>query len=142
VPLTSDHDIARVLAGSRSIAVLGASDDPARPSHQVMRFLIEEGYEVHPVNPGLAGTQVLGCTVCADLSEITASVDMVDVFRQAQHLPAIVQQVLELGIGTLWTQLGVVHAAALEEAESHGLDVVEDRCPAIELPRLRAMGIL
>jgi predicted CoA-binding protein len=140
VPLSSDHDIARVLARTRSIALLGASSNPARPSYRVARFLIDEGYEVHPVNPGLAGQQLLGRTVVATLADVPVAVDMVDVFRQPRFLPEIVQQAIELGIAILWTQLGVVNTAAVSEAEQNGLEVVMDRCPAIEVPRLRAMG--
>jgi predicted CoA-binding protein len=142
MPLTSDGDIARVLACTRSIALLGASSNPARPSYQVLRFLIDEGYEVHPVNPGLEGQQLHGRTVSATLADIAVDIDMVDVFRQPHILPEIVQQALELGIGTLWTQLGVVNPAAMIEAEAGGLEVVMDRCPAIELPRLRRLGLL
>jgi len=130
------------MTDTRSIALLGASADPTRPSHQVARFLIDEGYEVYPVNPGLAGQELLGRSVCASLAEIPVEIDMVDVFRQAQFLPEIIRQAIELGIGTLWTQLGVVNPAAAIEAEGKGLEVVMDRCPAIEVPRLRTMGLL
>jgi len=142
MPLTRDRDIARILARTRSIAVVGASSNPDRPSYQVLRFLIDEGYEVHPVNPGLAGQQLHGRTVRAALAELPIAVDMVDVFRQPHCLPDIVRQAVELGIGTLWTQLGVVNPAAATEAETNGLAVVMDRCPAIEAPRLRRMGLL
>jgi predicted CoA-binding protein len=142
VPLSSDADIARVLARTRSIALIGASADPARPSHRVARFLIEEGYEVHPVNPALAGQQLHGCEVRATLADIPVAVDMVDVFRQPQFLADIVEQAAEVGIDIVWTQLGVVNAAAALAAEASGLEVVMDRCPAIELPRLRQLGLL
>ena len=110
--------------------------------NQVSRFLIDEGYDVHLVNPHLAGQQLHGRTVSATLAEIPVAVDMVDVFRQPHFLPEIVQQAVELGIDTLWTQLGVVNDAAVIEAEENGLEVVMDRCPAIEVPRLRRMGLL
>ena len=142
MPLSSDRDIARILARTRSIALLGASSNPARPSHQVLRFLIDEGYEVYPVNPGIAGQQLLGRKVSASLAEIPVAVDMVDVFRQPHFLPEVVQEAAGLGVGTLWTQLGVVNQAAAVEAEERGLDVVMDRCPAIEVPRLRRLGLL
>jgi predicted CoA-binding protein len=142
VPLSSDDDIARVLTRTRSIAVLGASGDPDRPSYRVSRFLIDAGYEVYPVNPRIAGQQLLGRAVSAALADVPVAVDMVDVFRQPHFLPEIVQQAFELGIGTLWTQLGVVNPAAVIEAERNGLEVVMDRCPAIELPRLRRLGLL
>ncbi|MEM1188397.1 MAG: CoA-binding protein [Pseudomonadota bacterium] len=142
MPLTSDRDIAAVLACTRSIALLGASPKPGRPSNRVMRFLIDAGFEVYPVNPGLAGQTLHGRRVSSALADLPVEVDMVDVFRQPRFLPDIVQQAVELGIGTLWTQLGVVNTGAVTEAEEHGLKVVMDRCPAIEVPRLRRMGLL
>jgi len=140
--LTSDADIARVLAATRSIALLGASHNPARPSHEVMRFLLACGYEVHPVNPGLAGQQLLGRRVYPDLASIPVAIDMVDVFRQSRYLPEIVAEAIAIGARTLWTQLDVVDATAAATAARAGLEVVMDRCPAIELPRLQAAGLL
>lgn len=142
MPVTSDTGIARVLSTARSIALLGASDKPDRPSHRVMQYLLDQGYEVYPVNPGLAGQTLLGRTVYASLADIPAPIDMVDVFRQPQFLPDIVRQAIAIGVSTVWTQLGVVDAAAAAEAERGGLEFVMDRCPAIEGPRLRSMGLL
>ncbi len=142
MPLTQDADIARILASVRTIAVVGASNKPERPSYRVMQYLIDEGYQVIPVNPGLAGQQILGRTVVDSLEGITSGIDMVDVFRQPRFLPDIVQQAIALGIGTVWTQLGVVDSAAARAAEVSGIEVVMDRCPAIEGPRLRALGLL
>ena len=85
MPLTADTDIARILAETRTIALLGASHNPARPSHGVMGFLLANGYEVYPVNPGLAGQHLLGCLVYPDLGGIPVAIDMVDVFRQPQY---------------------------------------------------------
>lgn len=136
MPLTQDTDIARVLRETRSIALLGASHKPERPSHEVMQFLLRHGYEVFPVNPGLAGQELLGCRVFAKLEDIPVRVDMVDVFRQPVFLPEIVEAAVDAGIGVLWTQLGVVHPEAIAAAEAAGMTVVADRCPAIELPRL------
>ncbi len=140
--LSTDADIARVLAATRSIALLGASHNPARPSHEVMRFLLACGYEVHPVNPGLAGQQLLGRRVYPDLASIPVAIDMVDVFRQSRYLPEIVAEAIAIGARTLWTQLDVVDATAAATAARAGLEVVMDRCPAIELPRLQAAGLL
>jgi len=140
--LTTDRDIARVLAATRSIALLGASHKPSRPSHEVMHFLLAQGYDVYPVNPGLAGQQLLGRRVYPDLASVPVAIDMVDVFRQSQYLPEIVEQAIGVGAKALWTQLGVVDQAAADVAENAGLDVVMDRCPAIELPRLRRAGLL
>lgn len=140
--LTADSDIARVLSATRRIALLGASHKPERPSHEVMAFLLASGYQVYPVNPGLAGQQLLGCRVYPTLAAIPVAIDMVDVFRQSQYLPAIVEEAIACGAKTLWTQLGVVDAQAAATAERAGLAVVMDRCPAIELPRLRAAGLV
>ncbi len=141
MPLTRDTDIARVLDETRTIALLGASHKAQRPSHRVMYFLLAQGYQVYPVNPGLAGQELLGCPVFARLEDIPGRIDMVDVFRQPQFLPEIVSAAVDAGIGVLWTQLGVVHTKAIAAAESAGMTVVADRCPAIELPRLQSLGL-
>jgi len=140
--LTTDADIARALAGTRSIALLGASATPARPSHEVMRFLLANGFDVYPVNPALAGRQLLGRLVYPELAAIPAAIDMVDVFRQPRYLRGIVDEAVAIGAKILWTQLGVVDEAAALAAERAGLDVVMDRCAAIDMPRLRAAGLL
>jgi predicted CoA-binding protein len=140
--LEADADIARVLAETRTIALLGASHNPARPSHGVLRFLLDRGYVVYPVNPGLAGQHLLGRLVYPDLGSIPEAVDMVDVFRQPRYLQGIVEEAIAIGAKTLWTQLGVVDAAAAATAQRAGLEVVMDRCPAIELPRLQAAGLV
>ncbi len=142
MPLTRDADIAIVLASVRTIAVVGASHKPERPSYRVMQYLIDEGYQVIPVNPGLAGQQILGNSVVDTLEAITSPIDMVDVFRQSRFLPEIFEQAIRLDIGTVWTQLGVIDDAAASAAEERGIVVVMDRCPAIEGPRLRALGLL
>lgn len=141
MPITQDSDIARILNETRTIALLGASSKPERPSHEVMQFLLEQGYRVYPVNPGLAGRELLGRPVFASLEDIPVQVDMVDVFRQSQYLPQIVSAAIDANIGVLWTQLGVIHTEAIATAEDAGLSVVVDRCPAIELPRLRKLGL-
>jgi predicted CoA-binding protein len=142
MPLAEDEAIAELLRSVRSVALLGASGKPARPSHRVMRFLLQLGYEVFPVNPGLAGTELLGRTVHASLADIPGRVDMVDVFRNPVFLPEIVDETIGSGVTALWTQLDVVDLAAAERAERHGICVVMDRCPAIEWPRLRSIGLL
>ena len=142
MPLTDDQAIADLLRSARSIALLGASHKPERPSYGVMRFLLERDYRVFPVNPGLAGSELLGRTVYASLADIPERVDMVDVFRNASFLPEIVQATIRSAIPTLWTQLDVIDHDAARCAESHGIRVVMDRCPAIEWPRLRRLGLL
>ena len=142
MPLTADRDIARILETTRRIALVGASHKPERPSHRVMQFLLAEGYQVFPVNPGLAGQQLLGCQVYPDLAAVPDAIDMVEVFRQSHYLQALVDEAVEVGARTIWTQLGVVDTEAAARAEQAGLEVVMDRCPAIELPRIRAAGLL
>ena len=142
MPLTSDHEIASLLAATRTIALIGASAREQRPSHEVLRFLLQAGYEVYPINPGLVGSEICGRTVYANLSEVPTPIDMVDVFRQPRYLADIVEQAIAIGAGAIWSQLGVVDERAAAQAEAAGLDVVMDRCPAIELPKLRAAGLL
>ena len=142
MPLSSDRAIADVLHTVKTIALLGASHKPQRPSFRVMQFLLSHNFKVVPVNPGLSGTELLGQRVYGSLAEVPCPIDMVDVFRNASHLPAIVDDVIGLGIHTLWTQLDVVDDEAARHAECHGIRVVMDRCPAIEWPRLKQAGLL
>ena len=140
--LESDEAIAQLLLQVKRIALVGASAKPERPSHRVMQFLLDEGYEVLPINPGLAGQKLLGQTVYAAVVELPTSVDMADIFRDAASLPEVTQDVVATGIPAMWTQLGVVHSEAEQTAIGAGLQVVVDRCPAIEIPRLRDAGLL
>ena len=140
--LESDEAIAQLLLQAKRIALVGASAKPERPSHRVMQFLLDEGYEVLPINPGLAGQRLLGQTVSASLADLPTSVDMADIFRDAASLPEVAQDVLDAGIPTMWTQLGVVNAEAERTALNADLQLVVDRCPAIEIPRLRDAGLL
>ena len=140
--LESDEAIAQLLLQVKRIALVGASAKPERPSHRVMQFLLDEGYEVLPINPGLAGQKLLGQQVHACLADLSTSVDMADIFRDAASLPEVTQDVLAAGIPAIWTQLGVVHSEAEHTAVGAGLQVVVDRCPAIEIPRLRDAGLL
>ena len=140
--LESDEAIAHLLAQVKRIALIGASAKPERPSHRVMQFLLDEGYEVLPINPGLAGQKLLGQTVYASLADLPTSVDMADIFRDAASLPEATQDVVNAGIPAIWTQLGVVHTEAERTGLDAGLQMVIDRCPAIEIPRLRDAGLL
>ena len=140
--LESDEAIAQLLVQVKRIALMGASAKPERPSHRVMQFLLDEGYEVLPINPGLAGQRLLGQTVYASLADLPTSVDMADIFRDAASLPEVAQVVVNTGIPAMWTQLGVVHSEAERTALDAGLQLVVDRCPAIEIPRLRDAGLL
>jgi len=131
----SDEDIRRILTQTKRIALVGASAKPERDSHHVMEFLLEQGFDVTPVNPGLAGQEILGRRVVASLAE-AAPLDMVDLFRRAEDVDAPVEEAIRLGAKTVWMQLGVVNEAAAAKARAAGLAVVMDRCPAIEIPRL------
>ncbi|HEY9037784.1 MAG TPA: CoA-binding protein [Roseovarius sp.] len=136
--MTSGTEIKDILTRTRRIALVGASANPARPSHQVMQFLLRTGYEVVPVNPGLAGQTLLGQPVVASLSDIEGDIDMIDIFRQSHHVPTIVEEALAQfpRLGTIWMQIGVQHEGAAEAARARGVDVVMNRCPKIEYPRV------
>lgn len=130
--------ISGILKSTRTIALVGASANAQRPSYGVMAFLLRQGYTVFPVNPGLAGKELQGCTVYARLADIPAPVDMVDVFRAADALDGLVDEIIALPVKpkVIWGQLGVRDDQAAQKAEAAGIQVVMDRCPAIEYPRL------
>ena len=136
----SDEAIAKILADARVFAVVGASNKPERPSFHVMETLIEHGYTVHPVNPGLAGQEILGRKVYATLADVPAPVDVVDIFRNSADALQVTREAIslsdKLAIKTVWMQLGVINEIAADEAEAAGLAAVMDRCPRIELGRL------
>jgi len=142
MPITLDKDIADVLTSVKTIALVGASRKAHRASYRVMRFLLDNSYQVVPVNPALQGTELMGQMVYANLADIPFTVDMVDVFRDASHLQNIVEQAISLNIKTVWTQLEVINDQATEYAEKNGLRMVVDKCPAIELPRLSNLGLI
>ncbi len=140
--IETDKGLAALLTRVRHIALVGASQKPERPSYQVMQFLLAEGYRVTPVNPMLAGQRLQGQLVMGGLADIDAAVDMVDVFREGRALPGIVEEAVSLGVSALWTQLEVRHSEAEVNALAQGLDLVVDKCPQQELPRLRALGLM
>ncbi len=131
----SDAAIRAVFAATRRIALVGASDKPWRASHEVMGFLLGRGFDVIPVNPHRAGQSIHGQTVVANLAA-AGPVDMVDVFRNAAHVGALVDEAIRLGAKSIWMQLGVVDRAAAERARAAGIAVFMDRCPVIEDRRL------
>jgi predicted CoA-binding protein len=133
--MTDDSEIRDILASVKTIAVVGWSPKPDRPSHGVAAFLKRRGYRVIPVNPGQAGQAALGETVVATLAE-AGPVDMVDIFRRSEEAGAVVDEAIAAGAGVVWMQLGVIDEAAADRARAAGLKVVMDRCPAIEIPRL------
>jgi predicted CoA-binding protein len=136
VPLTRDEDIADLLSSARTIAMVGASDRPNRPSHGVMNFLQDHGYRVLPVNPQITGEHVLGEFVWRELGQIGVPIDIVDVFRRPDAAGDAVDQAIVAGAKAVWMQIGVINEEAAARAEAAGLKVVMDRCPKIEIARL------
>jgi uncharacterized protein len=136
MPLTRDEDIKALLEGVRTIALVGASDRPDRPSYGVMGFLQRHGYRVIPVNPQITGEHVHGEFVFRELAQIGEPIDMVDIFRRPIAAGEAVDEAIAAGAKAVWLQLGVINEEAAARAEAAGLQVVMDRCPAIEIPRL------
>jgi predicted CoA-binding protein len=134
--MNSDDQIRNILTSVKTVAVVGFSANPSRPSHGVAAFLQRKGFRVIPVNPGLAGQTQLGETVYASLKDIPFPVDMVDVFRASEFVAEVMMEAIAIGAKVVWTQLDVVDEAAAAKGRAAGLEVVMDRCPAIEMPRL------
>ena len=131
----SDQDILELLGSVSTIAMVGASADESKPSHQVFRHLTEAGYRVIPVNPRPGLTEILGHKVYPSLQSIDRPIDMVDVFRPSEELPDFARQAVVVGAKVLWGQLGIRNEEAAQIAADAGLQVVMDRCPKIELAR-------
>jgi len=136
MPLTDPGDIADLLRNARTIAMVGASDRPDRPSNGVMKFLQDQGYRVIPVNPTITGEHVHGEYVWRELSQIGEPIDIVDIFRRSDAVGPIVDQAIETGAKAVWMQLDVIDHDAAARAEAAGLKVVMDHCPKIEFARL------
>jgi uncharacterized protein len=132
----SDAYIRDILARHRTIAMVGASANPSRPSYFAMKYLKEKGFRVIPINPGQAGKELLSEPVYASLSEIAEPVDIVDIFRSSDAAHAITRDAIKIGAKVVWMQLGVRNDAAARLAEDAGLQVVMNRCPKIEYGRL------
>jgi predicted CoA-binding protein len=134
----ADADIRRILTSVKSIALVGASANPARPSYIVMKYLIGRGYRLLPINPGLAGQTLLGSTVYALLADAPGPIDMVEIFRASEYAGGLVDEALKLDPppSVIWMQLGVEDAPAAERARARGVEVVMNRCPKIEWGRL------
>ena len=136
MPLTSDEEIADLLRTARTIAMIGASDRPSRPSYGVMHFLQNHGYRVIPVNPQITGEHVHGEYVWRELSQIGEPIDIVDIFRRPQAAGEAVDEAIAAGAKAVWLQLGVINDVAAAKAEAAGLKVVMNRCPKIDIVRL------
>lgn len=131
----ADADIVRILRRTCRIAMVGASARPERASHHVLGFLLAQGFDVTPVNPGIAGQLLQGRRAVGSLDE-AAPLDMVDLFRAPAWVGPSVAAAIRLGARTVWMQLGVVNADAAAAARAAGIEVVMDRCPSLEMPRL------
>lgn len=136
-----DAKLRRILSTVKTIALVGASPNRTRPSYLVMEYLQGKGYRVIPVNPAIAGQDLLGETVYASLKDVPEPVDMVDVFRISSAAPGVVEEAITIGAKVVWMQLGVRHDQAAAAAEAAGLEVVMDRCPKIEFGRLRCSDV-
>ncbi len=134
MPLTSDADLRALLDSTKTIAVVGYSDDPNRASHEVAEALRGFGYTVYPVNPALKSMPDV--TVYASLADVPQPVDVVDVFRRPEFLPGVVEEAIAIGAKAVWMQLGIVNAEAAARAEAAGLKVVMDHCMKVEHHRL------
>lgn len=139
----SDDLLKRILTQTRSIACVGVSSNPIRPSNYVYRYLHHKGFRMIPVNPGQAGKTLYGRVIHADIASIPASedpIDMVEIFRRPEHVPSIVEAALDhllhRGLKTIWMQFGIIHQEAAEKARAAGLTVIMDRCPKLENQRL------
>ena len=136
--MKSDAEIKKILTDVKTVAVVGVSSNPVRPSYFVARYLNLKGFRVIGVNPGLAGQTLFGEVVYGDLASIPDDVDMVDIFRRSEAVPAIVDAALARwpALKVIWMQIGVEHAAAAAKAEAAGVQVVQNKCPKIEYQRL------
>ena len=134
----TDALLKEILTRTKTIAVVGVSPNPVRPSYYVARYLSLKGFRVIPVNPGHAGKELFGAEVRASLSEISEPVDMVDIFRRSEAVPPIVDEALATfpALQTIWMQIGVENAEAAAVAEARGVTVIQNRCPKIEYQRL------
>lgn len=132
--------IDQLLNTAKTIAIVGISNKPERDSFKVAQFLQEHGYRILAVNPLQAGSSILGVTCYANLTEARQGsgclIDIVDCFRKAEDIPAIVSEAIAIGAKSVWMQLGITNEIAAEQAKSAGLDVVMDRCTKIEFKRL------
>ena len=135
MPLTRDEDIAGLLQEARTIALVGASDNPGRAAFGVMKFVQDRGYRTIPVNPRITGEHIHGEYVWRELAQIGEPIDIVDIFRRSDDVGPVVDEAIAVGAKAIWMQLGIANAEAAAKAEAAGLKVVEDKCLKIELAR-------
>ena len=135
VPSASASERFRILNENKTIAMVGLSSDPMRPSHFAAIYMQSEGYQIVPVNPRYAGKKILGETVYASLADIPFKVDIVDVFRNASECPALAKEAVEIGAKVFWIQLGIESDEAGRIAREGGLEFVQNRCVKIEHAR-------
>ena len=133
--MMSDNEMSNILRSARTIAIVGLSDKPGRPSYAVAQFLQQKGYHILPVNPQLQGP-VLGVQPYASLHDIQEQVDIVDIFRRSEFVPEIVADAIAIQASTVWMQLGIVNEDAALQAREAGINIIMDRCIAIEHRRL------
>ena len=134
----SDELIRSILKSTKTIAMVGASANEVRPSWFVLKYLLGRGYRMFPVNPGIAGTEILGAKVYGSLAEIPEPLDMVEIFRNSEAADGIVDEALALDPlpKVIWMQLSVRNDAAAARAEARGVQVIMNRCPKIEYGRI------
>jgi predicted CoA-binding protein len=130
----SDEKLRRILLAAKTVAVVGLSNDPAKASHGVGRYLLSQGFDIIPVNPN--ATEILGRTAVPDLASIGRPVDVVQVFRPSAAVPPIAEEAIAIGARVLWMQEGIFHQEAADAAERAGLEVVMNRCMMKEHYRL------
>jgi len=139
MPSYSDDLIKSILRTNRFIAMIGASGNEMRPSYFAMKYLLDKGFRVRPVNPGMVGKTILGQEVYGALKDVPSPIEIVDIFRSAEFAPKIVAEAIaekdRLGIKVIWMQLGVIIEEAAKTAEDAGFTVIMDRCPKIEYGR-------
>ena len=136
----ANDDVRAILAAYRAIAVVGLSPNPHRPSHEVSAYMQEQGYRIIPVNPRIA--EVLGEAAFPSLRDVREPVEIVDIFRRREHVPAIVDDAIAIGAKAIWMQLGITDDASAERARAAGLAVVMNTCIATTHHRLRSRGEL
>lgn len=134
--MSNDQVVSALLERVKTIALVGASDKPYRDSYRVMAYLLDQGYDVFPVNPNCVGKEILGRSVYSSVAEIGQSVDMVDIFRNSEAAADAVDEAISCQAEAIWMQLGVINHEAAQRARDAGLEVIMNSCPKMDIPRL------